>query len=166
MRARKVLPRQRPSRPVLATRLSLPSPIVAILSVLLVVQLFGQFLAGSVAALDPYHEHLILGGDPQLARTALAWHQHSLVEPHSHPITGSVFEATDEREVQVISFASNAARLLSSTFGMVVNEILAPSNGNPTVPLFLLLPLGLAALALALGPGLAPPAPPPKPTPG
>jgi hypothetical protein len=139
--------------------------LIAMLSVLLVVQLSGQFLAPSVVSLVPYHEHLIIGGDPQIAQTALGWHQHSLVEPHSHPITGSVFEPLGQDRPQIISYISNVATELSSTFGMMVTEILAPNGGIPTAPQFLLLPLGLAAMAFALRPGLPPPAPPPKPSP-
>ncbi len=163
MRARKVLLQQVLSRPALATRPSQPSPRVAILSLLLVIHLSGRFLTG---APEPTHEHLILGGDAQLARTALAWHQHTLVEPHSHPITGSVFEATDGRDSQVISYASNAASLISSYFSLIVTEILTPNGGTAVVPLFLVLSLGLATLTLSLSPGLAPHAPPPKPLAG
>ena len=149
-----------------ATRVSPPSTMVALLSLLLVFQLGAQFVNPTVAALDPYHEHVILGGDAQMARTALGWHQHSVPEPHSHPITGSVFAPLGQARTQIISYTSNVATELPSYYGMILSEILAPNRGIPAFPVLLLLPLGLAAMAFTLTPGFPPPAPPPKPSAG
>lgn len=162
MREARHSPSQRLARPVIRIGLITASPMVALLSLLLVFQPIARFVIPSVAALDPLHEHLIIGGDAQMARTGLGWHQHSVLGPHSHPITGSVFEPLGQERAQVISYTSNVATELSSYFGMMVIELLAPIGGIPAVPLLLLLPLGLAAMAFTLGPGQAPPAPPPK----
>jgi len=165
MREGRLAPSQGLARWVIATRPSPPSRMIGVLSLLLVFQLIAQFVSPSVAALDPYHEHLIIGGSAQFAPTALGWHQHSIHQAHSHPITGSVLEPLGQDDPQVISSSSNLATELSSYFGMLISGILAPHGGLPTIPLYLLLPLGLTAMALTLRPGLPPPAPPPKPFP-
>jgi hypothetical protein len=162
MQIRQEVARTQLAWPGRGTRACSPPRIYELLIVFLSIQLLGLVLSPAVVAHGPDHEHLIIGGDAQMARTALSWHQHSVFEPHSHPITGSVFEPLGQDRTQVISYTSNVATELSSYFGMIVSEILAPNGGIPAVPLFLLLPLGLAAMAFTLRPALAPPAPPPK----
>ena len=159
-------PRPRLARLLIAGGPSAPSAMIALLSLLLVFQQLASFVSPSAAALGPLHEHLILGGDARSAQAGLGWHQHSNFEPHSHPITGSIFELLAHDRVQIISYTSNVATEISSYFGMFVSELLAPSGGIPSIPLCLLLPLGLAVIAFTIGPGLRPPAPPPKPPTG
>jgi len=166
MQIRQAVARTQLAWPGRGTRACSPSRIYELLFVFLSIQLIGLFLSPAVVGLDPSHEHLIIGSGPQNGLTALGSHKHSVLEPHSHPVTGSVFGSLGQDRPQIFSYINKAATLLPSYFGMVVPEILAPSGAIPTVPLFLLLPLGLAALALALSPGLAPPAPPPRATPG
>lgn len=166
MRVRREVASAHLALPDRGTRASSPFPIHELLFVFFSLQLLGQVFSPAFVALDPYHEHLFIGRGPQVGLSTLGRHQHALLEPHSHPITGSVLELSARHRPQVISQVSSAATQISSYFGTLVSEIMAPGGSIPAIPLLLLLPLGLAAMLFTPGSGQAPPAPPPKPSAG
>ena len=166
MRVRREVASTHLALPARGTRASSPFPLHELLLVFFSIQLLGQVFSPAFVALDPYHEHLFIGRGPQVGLSTLGRHQHALLEPHSHPITGSVLELSGRPRPQMIPHVSNTATQISSYFGVFVSEIMAPGGSIPAIPLFLLLPLGLAAMLLTLGPGMAPPALPPKPSAG
>ena len=158
------LPSAQLALPTRGTQACLPSPIHELLLVFLSIQLLGRFLSTAFVALDPYHEHLFIGRGRQDGLTAPGWHQHTLREPHSHSITGSVLEPPGRQGPQVISYVSNTLTQISSYFGALANEIMAPGGSIPAILPSLLLSLGLVSMAFTLRPSLPPPAPPPKPS--